>query len=147
MRADALLGEARSLSRHAIEQLIARWFPRPDVETRVDPVASQSALPLARRGDPASGRRGAANGPGTPGTETALPRARLEPLSASRYRVQFTASEELYAKIEQARELLSHALPVWRSTGLFRAGTRGAHRKGGPTLPRRGEKAQASCAE
>src|SRR5207247_6384911 len=36
---------------------------------------------------------------------------RLEPLSASRWSVQFTASAELLEKIEQARELLSHALP------------------------------------
>ncbi|HMJ11154.1 MAG TPA: hypothetical protein VK524_07080 [Polyangiaceae bacterium] len=35
----------------------------------------------------------------------------MEPLSASSYRVQFTASSELYAKIEQAKELVSHTVP------------------------------------
>jgi hypothetical protein len=38
-------------------------------------------------------------------------RFRLEPLSASSYRVELTASAELVGKIEQARELLSHVLP------------------------------------
>jgi 5-methylcytosine-specific restriction endonuclease McrA len=37
--------------------------------------------------------------------------ARLEPLSPTRLRVEFTARAELYEKLEKARELLSHALP------------------------------------
>ena len=37
--------------------------------------------------------------------------ARLEPLSPTRLRVEFTARAELYQKLEKARELLSHALP------------------------------------
>jgi hypothetical protein len=41
---EALLAEARGKSRKAIEQILARWFPRPDVEPRIDPVASQTAL-------------------------------------------------------------------------------------------------------
>ncbi|HEY6557483.1 MAG TPA: HNH endonuclease [Polyangiaceae bacterium] len=111
--ADALLGEARGLSRRAIEQLIARWFPRPDVESRIDPVASQSALPLGQAG---SGRPAAPIGPGAERFPT---RAKLEPLSASRYRVEFTASQELYAEIEQAQELLSHVLPRADLPALF----------------------------
>ena len=35
----------------------------------------------------------------------------MEPLSAERYRVEFTASAEFYAKLEKARQLLSHSLP------------------------------------
>jgi hypothetical protein len=35
----------------------------------------------------------------------------VEPLSAERYRVEFTASAMLRAKLEQAQELTSHALP------------------------------------
>lgn len=40
-----------------------------------------------------------------------LSRARLEPLSPGRVRVEFTARAELYEKVEQARRLLSHTLP------------------------------------
>ncbi|HEY6562642.1 MAG TPA: HNH endonuclease, partial [Polyangiaceae bacterium] len=111
--AHALLGEARGLSRHAIEQLIARWFPRPDVAARIDPVASQSSLPLGQAG---SGRPAASIGPGADGAST---RAKLEPLSASRYLVQFTTSEELYAEIAQAQELLSHVVPRGDLPALF----------------------------
>jgi RuvA, C-terminal domain len=38
-------------------------------------------------------------------------RSRLQPLSAASYRVEFTASTERHDKIEQARNLLSHAIP------------------------------------
>ncbi|HEY6557174.1 MAG TPA: HNH endonuclease [Polyangiaceae bacterium] len=107
--ADALLGEARGLSRRAIEQLIARWFPRPDVPARIDPVASQSALPLGQAG---SGRPAAWIGPGA---DRAPARAKLEPLSASRYQVQFTAS----AEIEQAQEMLSHVVSRGDLPALF----------------------------
>jgi hypothetical protein len=40
-----------------------------------------------------------------------MPSSKLEPLSAERHLVQFTASAELYAKLERARELLSHSVP------------------------------------
>ena len=83
-----------------------------------------------------------------PGNPTS--RAKLEPLSASRYRVEFTASAELVAKIEQARDLLSHALPSGQLPALFeralgalierelgrRKGTeRGRQRRRRPTKP------------
>jgi 5-methylcytosine-specific restriction endonuclease McrA len=44
---------------------------------------------------------------------------RLEPLSATRYRVEFTARAELRDKVERARELLSHALPSGDLGELF----------------------------
>ncbi len=34
----------------------------------------------------------------------------MQPLSAQSYRVEFTASAELHAKLEHARNLLSHAV-------------------------------------
>jgi len=85
--ANELLGEARGKSRRELERLLARRFPRPDVAERVSNVATS---------------------PGAGGDEF---RGRLEPLSASRYRVEFTASSEFHDKLERARELLSHSLP------------------------------------
>ncbi|MFZ5892862.1 MAG: HNH endonuclease [Myxococcota bacterium] len=79
--ADELLGEARGKSRRQIERLLAAHFPRPNVEESVTP------------------------------TGTARGADRLKPLSASAVLVQFTASSEFYAKIERARELLSHSIP------------------------------------
>jgi hypothetical protein len=37
--------------------------------------------------------------------------SRVEPLSAERYRYEFSAGRSFHAKLEQARELLSHAVP------------------------------------
>jgi hypothetical protein len=45
--------------------------------------------------------------------------SRLEPLSSSRYRVEFTARAELRDKLERARELLSHAVPSGDLGELF----------------------------
>jgi 5-methylcytosine-specific restriction endonuclease McrA len=86
--------------------LLARRFPRPDVEARIDSIASQPVLQLAVGEQ--SGRPKTSIGPGAGTRET---QGRLEPLSAASYRVQFTASSDLYAKIEQAKQLVSHALP------------------------------------
>ncbi|MFZ5890764.1 MAG: HNH endonuclease [Myxococcota bacterium] len=82
--AERLIGEACGKSRREIERLIAAHFPRPDVEESVTPTTTSVAAKGADR---------------------------LKPLSASTVLVQFTASAELYGKIERARELLSHSIP------------------------------------
>jgi hypothetical protein len=46
-------------------------------------------------------------------------RPKVEPLSAECYLVQFTASAELYAKLERATELLSHSVPSGDLPELF----------------------------
>ncbi|HEY6559934.1 MAG TPA: hypothetical protein VI072_21770 [Polyangiaceae bacterium] len=38
--------------------------------------------------------------------------SKIEPLSPDKYLVEFTASEELHAKLEKAQELLRHVLPA-----------------------------------
>jgi 5-methylcytosine-specific restriction endonuclease McrA len=48
---------------------------------------------------------------GGPGAGEGEARGRVEPLSASRYRVEFTASSEFHDKLERSRELLSHSVP------------------------------------
>ena len=116
---EALLAEARGKSRREVEKLLARWFPRPDVEPRMEPVPSQGTLPdPGLAGGQGSGPSPARTGPGT-GDFQSRARAQLEPLSASSYRVDFTASADLVAKIEQAKELLSHALPSGELPALF----------------------------
>src|SRR6186713_2950737 len=87
--ADELLGEARGKSRHELEQLLARRFPRPDVAERIAPVGG-------------GGTGGVVARPGAGENEF---RGRLSPLSASRYRVEFTAGSEFRDKLERAREL------------------------------------------
>jgi hypothetical protein len=114
--ADALLGEARGASRHQLKQILARWFPRPDVPATVRPLAPGAGATGSLPGtDP--------SGPSTqstrPGAYSSTPRPNLEPLSAARYRVEFTASAELYAKLERARELVSHSVPGGDLPALF----------------------------
>ncbi|MFZ5896953.1 MAG: HNH endonuclease [Myxococcota bacterium] len=88
--AGALFDEAAGKSRREIERLLAVRFPQPDVEDSVRPYS---------------------------GTDDQ--HDRLKPLSASSYLVQFTASNELSAKIEHARELLSHVIPGGELACLF----------------------------
>ena len=111
--ASALLGEARGKSRRQIEELIARCLPRPDVPPSLEPLSPEVSGPaeteqlLLGAAPPA----GAGAPPVTCSKTGERARARLEPLSPSRLRVEFTARAELYEKLEEARELLSHALP------------------------------------
>ncbi|MFZ5893092.1 MAG: HNH endonuclease [Myxococcota bacterium] len=90
--AEQLLNEARGKSRREIERLLAAQFPRAYVEDSVK-----------------------LRGAGTRGSE----QDRLEPLSAASYLVQFSASTELCAKIERARELLSHSNPQGELAPIF----------------------------
>jgi hypothetical protein len=113
--AAALLAEARGKSRRQIEELIARWFPRPDVPASIEPLpATALQLALGAASEPVGAPVAApcsGSGTGAPG--------RLEPLSPTRVRVEFTARAELYAKLEKARELLSHAVPSGDLGELF----------------------------
>jgi hypothetical protein len=89
--------------------LIAGWFPRPDVPARLEPVGLTLTAPDSS-GAPAHhacSRSGESV------------RSRLEPLSPSRWRVEFTAPAEFQEKLEKARQLLSHALPSADLSELF----------------------------
>jgi hypothetical protein len=115
--AEALLAEARGRTRREIDAIIARWFPRSDVLSSITPLGSATNdISLTS--------------PGTSGSTPipvplafpqacSTPQARLEPLSASSYRVEFTASATLRDKIEQARNLLGHAIPSGDLAQLF----------------------------
>jgi hypothetical protein len=141
--AAALLGEARGKSRRQIEELIARWFPRPDVPSSLE-LMSPEALgfgeaeqlmlvaggPSAVRSPQAGGagrNGGTCSGAGDPIQAHPITcsragepaRGRLEPLSPARLRVEFTARAELYEKLEKARTLLSHAVPSGDLGELF----------------------------
>jgi hypothetical protein len=80
-------------------------------------------VPLGKAG--AGGASGPATGPSGPSEQLRRPgtenseRPRVEPLSAERYRIEFTASAEFHAKLEKAKQLLSHALPSGDLEQLF----------------------------
>ncbi|MCC6903480.1 MAG: hypothetical protein IT377_31205 [Polyangiaceae bacterium] len=99
--ADQLLAEARGKSKRQIEELLARWFPRPDVAATITPTSVE----------PAQAELSTMSGTGSSGPPEPAARARVEPLSAASFRVEFTASTTLRDKLERARNLLSHAVP------------------------------------
>jgi hypothetical protein len=99
--AEQLLAEARGKSKRQLEELIARWFPQPDV-----PATATPAAPV-----PAQTELSTMSGTGNPAPLAPTPRPRVEPLSPARVRVEFTAHAAFRAKLEQAQNLLSHKLP------------------------------------
>ena len=93
---ESWLSQARGKSKRQIGELIAARAPKPDVPERMAPEMDQLSISV---------------GGTCSGTSLPVPATKLEPLSARRWSVQFTASAELRAKIEQAKELMSHAIP------------------------------------
>jgi hypothetical protein len=145
-----VLGEARGKSRRKIEELIARWFPRSDVPASIEPWSELAGLggdstrvnqlALAAAHSPV-----AVASPSTcSGAGTRVP-GRLEPLSPSRVRVEFTARAELYEKLEKVRDLLSHALPSGELGELFERALdalleKETHKRFGAKAPREARK-------
>ncbi len=111
-----LLAAARGQSKRAIEALIAARFPKPDLPDRVCALPEQTAAPALLGSPPPAPAK-----PATPAANEPVAEgpARVEPRSARRVAVQFTASAELARKIDQARELMSHAIPGGELATLF----------------------------
>ncbi len=105
--AQELLDEARGKTRREIEALLARRFPRPDVLPSITPLQA-TLLEQGSSGPVTLSGQSAPAAPASP--EPAPPRPRVEPLSASSFRVEFTASAGLRQKLELAQNLLSHAV-------------------------------------
>ncbi len=85
---EKLLEDAAGKTKATIREVLARWFPKPDVPDRVQPLGEQGRLGLD--GAPAGQR------------------PRVDPLSEERFAVQFTGSARLREKLEHARNLMSH---------------------------------------
>ncbi|MBE7482274.1 MAG: HNH endonuclease [Polyangiaceae bacterium] len=99
--AEQLLAEARGKSKRQLEELLARWFPRPAVPPTITPVTPE----------PVQGQLSTWSGAGTPAPPAQAPRPRVEPLSPESVRVEFSAHAAFRDKLEQARALLSHTVP------------------------------------
>jgi hypothetical protein len=108
-----LLAAARGRTRRELEAIIARWFPRSDVLPAIVP------LPSAVGGISGTIPGNGSSLPNAVETRSAPASSRLQPLSATSYRVEFTANLELHDKIEQARNRLSHAIPTGDLARLF----------------------------
>jgi hypothetical protein len=98
-----LLSAATKKTKGQVKALIAERFPRPDVPSTIVTIPEQT--PLANL--PTCPNEGASLG----ACATEPLRQAMEPLSATRHRVEFTASTELRQKIERAVELMRHKNP------------------------------------
>ena len=121
--ADELIAAATHVPKSELGQLVAKRFPKQDVPAKLEVVPA----PPPMRGDQGSpGAPGTAVGdqlsPGTVGSkadeqlssrtvETAIPRAKVSPLSEARFALQITVSRCMHDKLRYAQELLSHQLP------------------------------------
>src|SRR5579859_2511646 len=95
-----LVGAAAGKTKAEVQALLAQRSPRPDVPPTVSPIAVQA--PIASLG--------VVTGPAPAAAVPAVACGRqLEPLSATRHKVQFTASDELRKKLERAKDLMRHA--------------------------------------
>jgi hypothetical protein len=132
---DRLLSLAVHQTKREIQKLVAELHPRPDVppvmrklpERATTPSCAQLPValvsgPAADRPCPIAGRPlelvpGAAESSRTPVLAAGVPRPVpvsapvVEPLSPSRYKIQFTAGEELHDDLERLRVLLRSEVP------------------------------------
>jgi len=119
--------------------MLAARFPRPDVREQIRRLPARAPIPAAsppiaiqgqKEGAPAVPRTSAemaaisGSHPPSPGSQS-LPaanqrRVQLQPLSADRFGVHFTADAELRELIERARALASHRLPKGDLASLIR---------------------------
>ncbi len=112
-----LLAAAAHATKAAIEQLVAERAPRPDVPTRLEPVASP-AMELAAGGAPGRARA-PEHAPGHVAVARLAPPARVVPLSPQRFALQVTLSQAARDKLAYAQDLLGHALAPGDVAGVL----------------------------
>jgi hypothetical protein len=90
---EELLAAATHKTKREVEAMLADREPKPDAASRI------------RQVPPSSGSR--------PAPLAVMPRERsvTEPLGERRYKVQFTATAEAHALLQEVRALLSHQIP------------------------------------
>ena len=127
---ESLLAKAVHKSRREIELLVATARPRPDVPVVIRKLPARAAanaasaqpdVAVARCGQPATALSPALEDDSwaksalttTPSTPCAAPpRApAIAPLSAERFKIQFTASRQFHDKLRHAQDLTRHAIP------------------------------------
>jgi hypothetical protein len=116
-----LLDTARHTSKRQVEALVARLRPQPPVPSSIRklPTASHTTAQPTAPADAAASSQPAGEGHGVaslrlPSPAFTPPPARpavVAPLAPQRYKVQFTASADTYAKLRLAQDLLRHQIP------------------------------------
>jgi hypothetical protein len=115
---EEILAAASHKSKRQVEELLVRYFPRPDVPSSIRWVPALSApsaatLPVSWS-PPASAS--VASQPLASASQPVLPaparRPVVSPLAPDRYEIRFTASANTREKLREAQDLLRHAIPT-----------------------------------
>ena len=131
-----LIAAAAGRRKRAVEEMLARRFPKPDVTTLVRKLPTRAPIPAAGGINAATAPAGTAaeSAPDAPAplpiasgsmpasvTPPAAPPPRplATPLSADRYQIRFTASAMTWQKLQVARDLLRHAVPSGDAGEIF----------------------------
>ncbi len=129
-----LIAAAAGLRKRAVEEILARRFPKPDVVTLVRKLPTKATPPPIRVTNPTGGEGPSVDGrtgaddscsalssasPTPPTHPPSRPLPLATPLSADRYQIRFTASAATWEKLRVARDLLRHALPSGDAGEIF----------------------------
>src|SRR5438477_10357609 len=120
---EQLVAAASGRTKHEVEMLVARRFPRADVPSSVrklPALARPAAEPVGP--DPAIAAAAPSAAPivlTPPPPAPAARRPLVSPLAAGRYEVRFTASADLHDKLRRAQDLLRHAIPSGDPAEIF----------------------------
>jgi hypothetical protein len=114
-----LLAAAAGKSKREVEELLVRYFPRPDVPSLIRKLPAPRALPAPSVATPPSAEAAAAIATANFPLASARPvvqpaparRAVVRPLTPDRYEIRFTASAQTREKLRQAQDLLRHTIP------------------------------------
>jgi hypothetical protein len=112
---ELVLGRATRRSKRQIEELLAELFPRPDAPGLIRklpehlPSMPRSRRPRSKRPRPSPNSVRTQSGVLAPKPPASA--ALVEPLAATRYKVQFTASTELREKLERLQALMRAKIP------------------------------------
>jgi len=117
--ADAL-SLARHKSKREVEQLVARLRPQPDVPAVVRRIPQPQPQVVSHVAPPPEAPTSDGFGLATPAHQASSVRpAEIKPLSADRFKVQFTVSFGTYEKLRQVQNLLRHTIPDGNPAAIF----------------------------
>jgi len=120
---EKLLAAAAGRGKQDVEELLASWFPQPDVPSSVRKlrsrvVVTEAAAPCEATAPPpgplVATSSMIAGAVGVGGISSVLPSkpALVRPLAPERYEIRFTASVETRDLLREAQDLLGHAVPT-----------------------------------
>ncbi len=112
-----LLAAAKQKSKRAIEEVIARVRPQPDVPAVIRKMPAGKPVGTATMTTAQPDEAHAAKAALSP-TTAARPAA-VVPLAPERYKVQFTATAATCDKLRRAQELLRHRIPAGDVAEIF----------------------------